>query len=198
MKADYLLNQANFRAILHGLAYPGQVVSIEAVDGSDFDYKYSQAFLETLLDGEVTFATYPNNPKLNHELEIFANAKLANQLNQADYLWLDGEFLNQTDDLSVLSDIKIGSLEDPEDSTTVLIAINLLSDVQSQVKISGPGIKETISLSLPLSPQVLSWRQRLNREFPLGVDLFIVDRAGRCLALPRTSRVESEGTKWDM
>lgn len=198
MKRDHLLYQANFRAILHGLSYPGQVVSIEAVDGSTFDFKYSQAFLETLLDGEVTFASYPENPKLNHELEIFANAQVLSQYDQTDYLWIDGEILNKMEDLRALSGLKIGNLEDPEDSTTLIVEVGDVFDGLSQVKISGPGIKEAHSLSLPLNDKVLVWRQGLNQEFPLGIDIFIVDKAGRCLALPRTTQIESEESEWDM
>lgn len=82
-----------------------------------------------------------------------------------------------------------GTEEAPERGATVLYVLSEPGSGTS-VRLSGPGINGSIETALPLPPVELLDRNSAYSEWPLGVDLMIVDESARVLALPRTTRVE--------
>ena len=65
--------------------------------------------------------------------------------------------------------------------------------------LEGPGIAGTARLECD-RVDVLSARDERRDEFPCGIDLVLVDRAGHVVCLPRTTRIvwEEEVPSWDM
>lgn len=189
--------QTNFRKILHSMSYPGELTTLTAPDhyAKLFDKDASlpvpaaYAVLEVVLDGEVHFMTYPQTPIFEQELRMYTNAKLTSEASQADYLYVATQDLDTPDTKRILSQVKTGDLEDPQLSTTLIMQVDNLQAGPVNASLSGPGIKETRQVYLPLSQDFLHWRQVTNQEFPLGVDLILVDANNQCLALPRTSHI---------
>ena len=81
-----------------------------------------------------------------------------------------------------LCEFAIGTAEYPDRSATVVVEMPDLTSLGATL--SGPGIKDTASLSLPDTAAF----QRNAALFPLGLD-FIFTCANRLAALPRTTRV---------
>ena len=86
------------------------------------------------------------------------------------------------DALQPLQPYPIGTSEYPDRSTTLIVECADLAPVGATL--TGPGIKETASLSVP---EVEAF-QRNQALFPLGLD-FIFTSGNRLAALPRTTEV---------
>ena len=56
--------------------------------------------------------------------------------------------------------------------------------------LSGPGIQAECLLRVDRDASWIEERQQKNSEYPLGIDVFLFDPAGRVAAIPRTTRVE--------
>ena len=90
-------------------------------------------------------------------------------------------------DLMPLSAYQIGTPQYPDRSATLIVQAERLE--QTGATLSGPGIKETHSLSLP---EIEAFQQNAG-HFPLGLD-FIFTCGDRVAALPRTTIVTQKGT----
>lgn len=200
MQRDFLHYQANFRALLHAIAYPGDRVKlIDVTQGHSFtSYVFSQSILEVLVDGEVSLLTLPQQKDLEAEVKIFTNVRIVTQVEQADYIWVEGQALSNRTEFSFLDAVKVGQLEDPEQSATLIIAVANVTGMGTPVHMQGPGIKASLEDSLPLSPAFLAWRAQMNNEFPLGIDIILVDQQGQAMALPRTTSLKWEDVQWAM
>jgi alpha-D-ribose 1-methylphosphonate 5-triphosphate synthase subunit PhnH len=90
--------------------------------------------------------------------------------------------------------LKRGSLACPEQGATVLYGVELLegdSYAESGLRFSGPGVDgfaEPLIRGLPFKE--LLYLKKINQEFPLGIDALFVDRKGRLMGLPRSTRIE--------
>lgn len=90
------------------------------------------------------------------------------------------------DDLMPLSAYQIGTPQYPDRSATLIVQVEKL--VTHGATLSGPGIKETHSLSLP---ETQAFQQNAG-HFPLGLD-FIFTSGDHVAALPRTTVVNQTG-----
>lgn len=193
---EALLNQANFRQLLNAISYPGKRVQLQ----NDAQLKlqlevglsrYSFLVPYLLVDQEVNFMSLPQEEKLEQELNIYTNTMITNQLEKADYLLTKENYLNELQSFNDFNQLRIGVLEDPEKSATLLIEIeSFIENNQLKVTMTGPGIKESLTTNLPFTKEFWQWRAERNHEFPLGIDLFIFDQSGTLMAMPRTTAIE--------
>lgn len=84
----------------------------------------------------------------------------------------------------------LGSLAEPEQGATLIVRVaSLESSNDFPLMLEGPGIQDTQALAVSgLNSQWLAERTRWNRNFPMGVDLILVDDT-QVVALPRTTRI---------
>lgn len=88
--------------------------------------------------------------------------------------------------LGPLSQYRIGTPEYPDRSATLIVECDDLQQVGA--KLTGPGIKSTVQLSLPDLPAL-----RVNAAlYPLGCDFFFTC-GNRLAALPRSTQIRAEG-----
>ena len=90
------------------------------------------------------------------------------------------------DNLMPLGDYQIGTPQYPDRSATLIVEVDRLE--QDGATLSGPGIKDTHSLSLP---EIAAFQHNAG-HFPLGLD-FIFTCGDRMAALPRTTQVTQKG-----
>jgi len=88
-----------------------------------------------------------------------------------------------------LASLPIGSEEAPEEGAT-LILCNVPNGPGSEYVLEGPGVQGRLRSSLPLPPEFLDAWQKLQSQYPRGVDVLLV-RAEECIALPRSTHVEA-------
>lgn len=89
---------------------------------------------------------------------------------------------------TVLAAVPRGSEERPEDGATVVCRTD--AAVTTTVRLSGPGVDGQLVTRLPVAPEALLARSTACRDWPLGIDLVLIDEAGRVAGLPRSTVVE--------
>ena len=100
------------------------------------------------------------------------------------------------DSEGAIRELKRGTLEAPETGATAIYLVDRLAEERGHLSlnVSGPGVRG----SRPRGVAGLSVEEREDlRErrvyYPLGVDVYLVDGAGRLAGLPRSVRVEVVG-----
>jgi len=173
------IQQANFRLLLDAMAYPGRCFTLHTVPKEGH---ITLSVLATLLDAEVTFSDPYSLLRTDDWPMLQAKSTSADK---ADYVLCDASQLPKFSP-------KLGTLPDPERSATLILMVNNLGQGEQTLKLSGPGIKDTESLSIDgLNAEWLAKRNDWVCSFPLGVDMILVDEQ-HVAALPRTTKVEVE------
>lgn len=81
-----------------------------------------------------------------------------------------------------------GSIVEPHKNSVLFVSVPFFDD---ECRLSGPGIDGMRNALL--SRYALSWlekRDRMEYEYPSGIDIFFVTSAGKVVAVPRKVRVE--------
>ena len=179
------LQQQNYRAVLDAMSRPGRYQTL-SIDRGDDDHNEPAliALLASLLDQTVSLADPDKLISQEHMLLLQAQF---DQPEQADFILCRGTERPNFQP-------KLGTLPSPEHSATIVILLEKIArsneHCELTLQIQGPGI-DGIELSgiTGLNEQWLSARAQWVSNFPLGVDLILVDDSG-LVALPRTSKVE--------
>ncbi|WP_175640478.1 phosphonate C-P lyase system protein PhnH [Metabacillus schmidteae] len=192
--------QSIYRHVLDSMARPGKVnslenalVSIEDIPGLS---KPLLGLAYTLIDREVNFRVIANQHSSVEKHIVRKTFGVLTHKNSADYLLIEKP-LTPVEIMNVIEECKIGTLEDPHASTTILMTVDSISSDEEEgqhLTLKGPGIQTERSIYVRgLSLEWLLYRKKLNREFPLGIDMILVSRDGHVVSFPRTTIIESEG-----
>ena len=177
---------AAFRLMLDGTARPGSIAEIEPHE-SGGPVAVAVALLEALLDHEVTFAVVPQDAATEETLLRLTGSHLATP-ESADYVVAHGEGVGEA-----LRVAKEGEFDYPDRSATVIAVVDAVGvrGIGEELVLAGPGIRTTEHLWLagPID-DLLAVRAERNQQLPLGIDIVLVDRAGRAACLPRYTRIE--------
>lgn len=185
--------QQTFRLMLDCFARPGtekQVPVLEKINGI---YAETLSVLYTLLDGEASFYALSDNEQLRLELAAWTGGK-ETEKELADFIVIAHNAAPQ-DVYATISEAKIGSLIDPQHAATILLEA---AGEETTYTLTGPGIQEKVTVSIPFSPAYAELRSMKNKEFPLGVDMIIIRDNGQMLALPRTTVMKEVTSTWPM
>lgn len=172
--------QRAFRRLLEATSSPGKILTLPPTHCDS----YEEAVALTLLDHEVTFCVVGEGSPTAERLSKQTGAR-AVPLPEADFapVYEPGD---------AASRMKRGEPERPELGATAIYIVESLSDFGTvNLRLSGPGMPDERSLGvagLPLS-EVEAIRES-RAGYPLGVDVYLVDPAGRLAGLPRSTRLE--------
>ena len=87
--------------------------------------------------------------------------------------------------VNVFKQAKKGTLTNPQQSATILIETDRLSN-ESQLTLVGPGIEQMENAEISGSENWLEERAEAIKEYPLGVDLILIDqKSNLCACLER-------------
>ncbi len=153
----------------------------------------------TLLDKEVTFAVVAGGCLLADDasvvrwLALRSGARAVALREAAFVLCCDG------DSQGILRTLHVGTLLEPESSATVIYSVAHLAELEDgadnqmaglSLELRGPGIEKMRYVSLVgFAHTEMQLLQELRQGYPLGVDAYLIDVAGRCLGLPRTTNI---------
>jgi alpha-D-ribose 1-methylphosphonate 5-triphosphate synthase subunit PhnH len=180
------------RKMVKALSFPGTLENLlpeaEKLDG---DLPVTQVLLllaMTLLDGEVTFAVESEQKATQEELISRLTYSRAVAAENADFVFVpDADFPSA----AVIGKLREGDLVDPHRGATLILGAASLDNGNGLV-LSGPGIRDTEKLAVTREPSWVEARNRKNREYPMGVDLFLVTDGGQLAALPRTTKIRAD------
>lgn len=183
--------QKVFRTILHCMSRPGTIESLkevaDRVTTSMESLPATFAAALTLLDREVSFAVIGANVKKTEELIAAYTMAAQKRLPEADYVFITKQ-ATQEQIADVFQQVKIGTLEDPQQSATILLETEFSPG--GKWSLEGPGIKTTRRISIHDASQWLAERDKLNKEFPIGIDMILVDGLSNVMCLPRTTAIK--------
>ncbi|MGO8692643.1 MAG: phosphonate C-P lyase system protein PhnH [Rectinemataceae bacterium] len=184
--------QKAFRKLLAAAASPGLIVDLgEEARLLDLDLPLNGGMLLValvLLDAETSFSLI--------SMEETAQARTISQMtyarseaaDRADFLFVIGPDLVA----GAIAAARAGSLVDPHLGATLVVQAGALRR-EGPLLLSGPGIETTVRLGVDLEGGWIAARAAKNVEYPLGVDLVLVDEGSRLAFLPRTTVIREEG-----
>lgn len=186
--------QTAYRKLIDSMSKPGTIsdLSEEAGKLEELEGYLPATYIAArmLLDTEVTFKVVSRREKeMALALSQSTYAKEVD-IEVADFIFVlrDAEL---SDFIGALETAKIGELQDPHNSATIIIETEGLSG-GTKLLLSGPGIQTTVKAEIQVIDEWMAVRAERNTEFPLGLDLIFTDSSHRMLALPRTTQVMKE------
>lgn len=173
--------QRVFRCLLQATASPGKIFTLlpTGVDAPE-------AVTLTLLDHEVSFSAVGESAEeLEERISRMTGARVG-PAREADFVLISGE-----DSGDMVLNLKRGALERPETGATVIYAVERLDSGPLTLRLSGPGVPDKRVLAVEgLSESGAEALRESRSDYPLGVDVYLVDEAGRVAGLPRSTRLE--------
>lgn len=187
--------QEVYRQVLQTMARPGYIENIKEITNKntyDCDsYQETLVMAMMLLDGEVSFhVAGEEKSELEKQIAVLTLAEQKDQID-ADYIFIKNDVDIETIK-SVIRQAKVGTLENPQNSATIIMEMKQVLNNEGPFSLSGPGIEHTMPLFIAEGNNWLVDRTYVNREFPLGVDFILVDKEGNIVSLPRTTFVENK------
>lgn len=186
--------QKAYRKVIQCYSQPGKILSLkEDCEAMPYDTSLNKGvliFALMVLDREVSYTVVSEEKRGHYQcLSQLTYAQIDEK--EGDYLFLLKDGTCQ-DVKEALAKSKIGNLIDPQKSATVIIEVDTLEN-RANYSLSGPGIHLTNEVYLPLEEELIALREDKNKEFPLGVDLLLIDQAFNVMALPRTTKISGRG-----
>jgi alpha-D-ribose 1-methylphosphonate 5-triphosphate synthase subunit PhnH len=201
-----LYTQKVFRSILDSMARPGKINVIEPFPlhfaANEIDFApFILGIASTLLDIEVGFHVVDSNlAKLSADVAFHTNSR-AVSIQEADYI-----FMTSGDDPLKLRNAKRGNLDYPDSGAMVIMVVDSLQEKTPAgnnsglaLRLKGPGIlNEKVIFVSGIAESLLQMIHDLNSEFPLGIDLILVNQE-RIMCLPRSITFDiKRDESWDM
>jgi alpha-D-ribose 1-methylphosphonate 5-triphosphate synthase subunit PhnH len=140
-----------------------------------------------LLDAEVTFHILGGETQnISRYINQLTYSKVV-PLEEADFIYvLEGADSEEIE--GAIIRCKIGDLVNPHLSATLIIEVEKISNHRDLV-LSGPGIKGEKYISISGETDWVKLRAEKNIEYPLGIEMYFVDKNYNLLALPRTTKI---------
>ncbi len=223
-RAFYL--QRAFRALLEAMSRPGELVELpEADDAACADARAAGLFPSTvvvadvLLDAATSVSVAGEGGAAAERVLTRRTHVLAADAQAAPYAVLPAS-VSGAEAVSFVVGLTPGNLLDPQLGATCIVECGTLlgcdaagsrtgsasgAQAARAWELAGPGVKGTSSFETDRA-DVLRARIERADEFPCGIDLVLVDRAGHLVAVPRSSTVRAVegnddrkgGMSWDM
>lgn len=173
--------QKIFRKLLHCFSFPGEIISLKEEIRTD---SVLVGILATILDQTVTWSDEDNLISSSDRLLLQSPLKTTKNAKYIVKNALNCPIKN--------FEINIGDLSNPEKGATLILLGETLGKGDFQLHLTGPGILNSNSIFLQgFDSRWFTLRNKWNSNFPLGVDLILVD-SEQLLALPRTTIMKSE------
>ena len=182
--------QQQFRIILDSMSRPGKINRMPQMDIEPPAGINNAAVLIgfALLNADVSFfVTSDNSAAITPYIALNTTAQPKSILD-ADFIFMDG-----LDDEAIIADAKTGTLSYPEESATIIISVDEINEdaLAESIKLTlkGPGIETESQVSIKgINPEILNAVKEQNLEFPLGIDVMLVDKDNRIVCIPRSNR----------
>jgi alpha-D-ribose 1-methylphosphonate 5-triphosphate synthase subunit PhnH len=182
--------QQFFRLALKMMSEPGLIISSDNVS-----HQYSKVdprltliwpLAQSLIDEDCQSYIFPSlsETTLLESLRFHTGAKFYESAQESEFIFLNLQELESFDDFY------IGDIESPHKSSTLIIYVDEISS-DSQLELSGPGIKEKRSLKISgICSQHIKLIQENHKHYPCGID-FIFCSSTAMVAIPRSTTVHT-------
>jgi alpha-D-ribose 1-methylphosphonate 5-triphosphate synthase subunit PhnH len=214
LQEQTLYNAVTFRHLLDCLARPGKIKQLEyphfigeapyyhvqATATAMSVNLYALSAMLTLLDREVTFAVAADGRWLSHTSPIVQWLLLrSGSTLTAPESALFAFFCQGRSD-GLITQLSRGTQLEPESSATAFYCVEQLVEETDRLEenldwmtleLTGPGVQSMQRVSvIGLDRNEIESINLARRGYPLGVDIYLMDALGRCVGLPRTTRIQ--------
>ncbi|MEM7770960.1 MAG: phosphonate C-P lyase system protein PhnH [Cyanobacteria bacterium P01_E01_bin.6] len=178
--------QKSFRSLLDAMAQPGHIYRV----GAELDppvglMASSAAACLTLFDLDVSVWMQAGwHESVRSWLLFHTGCRFVTDPSIAHFA-----LIHTWDTAPVLADFHLGTAEDPERSTTLLIQVDQLEGKTSKL-LNGPGLQSTQLVSPGISMSFWEEWAGNHQIYPLGVDVFLFQRDA-LMGLPRSILAQS-------
>lgn len=175
-------SQRVFRCLLQAVSHPGKLFTLPP-----FECDPLESAARTLLDHEVTFHVLGEQAaEIEERIPQLTGARVS-PVEEADFA-----LVSSGDTAGAVLRLGRGTLERPERGATAIYAVEELSNSGTlALKLSGPGVPGTRTLGIEgLAPAEVEGIREARQDYPLGIDVYLIDFAGRVAGLPRSTRLE--------
>lgn len=202
--APVLLAQQTFRVLLNAMSRPGMVHQLAVRDGEPTEV----GVLFTLLDFEVRYAIANPGTQRDTQRDMQRDTRSEGDiaaLEQRIALLTGSQRVAIGDAAFVLSygplphgawgELRRGTLAYPDGGATVIFVVPQIgeasvSDERVEVVLTGPGVETEQRLMIAGLPTTeFQEFARVNADYPMGVDVMLIDLSGRVACIPRSSAV---------
>jgi len=174
-------SQRVFRCVLQATAQPGKLFTLPPTEAAP-----PETVALALLDHEVTFCAVGEGAREVGQRLVRETGSRVVPLPEADFAMISGG-----DSDGAVLNLSRGTLERPEAGATAVYAVERLGTGPLTLGLSGPGISGERTLGVEgLSSREAEAIRESRVDYPLGVDVYLVDGAGRVAGLPRSTRLE--------
>lgn len=184
-------SQYVFRTVLDCMSRPGTIKNLHEVTKNALPiancFRSTLVTAITLLDSETSFYVIdPEAEKLEELFIAFTRAKKLS-IQQADFIIITERALQSSLEEAFLKASK-GTLANPHESATIIMETEQVK-LGGNLLMKGPGIENMEDVTISNFQRWIEHRQLANIEFPLGIDMIIVDSESNVLCIPRTTRL---------
>jgi alpha-D-ribose 1-methylphosphonate 5-triphosphate synthase subunit PhnH len=181
--------QEHYRLLLDSMARPGKINMMPEMELTTPRGIHAAGALVgfALLNADVTY--YIDGPasfEVGRYLLVNTSARPV-ALGEADYVFVDG-----STSAELLLSLKLGTLPYPEDSATVVAAVDGLANEGDGLALllKGPGVLGERKLCVAgLDRSFFGELATINSEFPLGIDVILTDGERRVACIPRSTKI---------
>jgi alpha-D-ribose 1-methylphosphonate 5-triphosphate synthase subunit PhnH len=152
----------------------------------------------TLFDQEVTFKVFSTQADtVSKTINQLTYAK-PTETKKADYLLIFQDAERGSLEEAIIN-AKAGTLKNPHSSAVIIVEADSVTSGEALL-LKGPGIHTTELVHLDINENWMKSRQEKNKEYPLGIDLILIDQNHQLLSLPRTTQITRNRVmvEWDM
>lgn len=185
LEQSCLDNHVCFRVLLQSMSRPGTIFQIPGAAGRPAEEALLR-LLECIGDAQISCCLLDAAETLEKSLRERTGIRPAGAA-EADILVAAGG-----DTHGLAPELKRGRTAFPDQGATIFFLVEELQSGRKglPVRLSGPGIRDTCAIAVKgLGAAELETLREVNSEFPLGVDSLFVDRRGRLMSLPRSTRI---------
>jgi alpha-D-ribose 1-methylphosphonate 5-triphosphate synthase subunit PhnH len=179
--------QGSFRCLLHAISNPGEIVDFqEYACKFEGDHCIMLMLALTLLDKETSHWVV-DNKAFSRTLTELTYSRPTEE--KAGFIFITRTCSEAVID-SVFAEATPGSLVEPHTNSILMIAVDDFEQ-NGTCTLKGPGIKELKAAGLSTYARMwISKRDRMEYEYPEGVDIFFVSAKGALMAIPRKVKME--------
>jgi len=179
----------SYRKIVDAFSRPGEIMSIgKYAEKNDIDSSFHDStilLVYMFLDAEVNYKLIEKESDDSSDLISKLTYSNEAKLDSADYIFIS-LYAQEKDKIEALMKSKVGSLKNPHETATLIFEVESF-DKGNCYEISGPGILKKNKIYVDLFENWDVLRNKKTEEFPLGIDIILVDKCHNIMVIPRTT-----------
>lgn len=179
---DYIHDiQNSFRKLMGAFSFPFEVKNIKEEMDKLEDLNGNLLLLALIVaDKGMSFSSFGDG-ELEEKIRTMTYAHVKEE--DMDFVFLS--LKSKRDIEFVLNKVNPGDLFSPHKSTTLFIEVDKIKSGK-KIMVFGPGINGDQEFNI--NDEIYSWiveRNKLDHEYPMGIELVFVDKIGDLIAVPR-------------